>query len=740
MNKKNKEFLSWFSIFLFLAIAATLISSSSTANAATRNLSQNIDTVSTTTCVNFLNLPAGSSVEGLGTVSESLNIKSSTGNAQVLEENASPFAYRALDGVINGGMSIYGGFADADDVHEYQFSFAEGVTVSSFSLVMLDYGDYNPVGATEHTVSLNAFDQAGGLLATDVLSFTSDGQISEEDDLWISGDATADNGQPGHYTFFVNGERIHHLDISYTSDLGQGATDPFHGISLLCYELTPPDIPTNTICAEFVALEPGSSVEGLGTVHPLLNINSSTGQAVALTENQPPAAYRALNGITNFGMGSIGGFVDAAQEHDYDFSFAPDVTVSSFSLQMLDYGDYNPVGAVEHEVSLIAYDSVNAVVDVDTISFTSDGFISPEDDLWTEADATAQVGQIGNYTFLVEGQDITRVEIEYNSDLGDGATDPLHGIAILCFEPEIEPPDPPQGSICADFASLPSGTSVEGLGTLHPDLNISSSTGNAVALVEDGDPFAYRSLNGTNNFGMGPLGGFGDADRVHDYVFTFSPDFTVSEFTLRMLDYGDYNPVGATEHAIDLVAYDNDGDVVDVDSNFFNSDGHISPEDTLWFTADSSAPYGNPGNIAYTVSGTGITQIELELNSELGEGATDPLFGLAVLCFVPEEPELDPPTAVLDLLRTKTTPEIGGMFEVSYSCSNTAPNLVSAEINGYAVEDGQLIGLVIREPESVRIRNGLPFIIFAPEFSFDVTCADDLGNEVSTSIAPQFTP
>jgi hypothetical protein len=130
----------------------------------------------------------------------------------------------------------------------------------------------------------------------------------------------------------------------------------------------------------------------------------------------------------------------------------------------------------------------------------------------------------------------------------------------------------------------------------------------------------------------------------------------------------------------------------------------------------------------------------LAYSSNLGDGATDPLHGLAVLCFVPENvtPELDPPTAELTLIRPKTAPAIGGKFLVEYACSETAPNLVSATINGYDVVSGQQVSLVVSEKPSARIVNDLLVWLFAPEFSLDVTCADGNGNEVSTSIMPEF--
>ncbi|MCA9947794.1 MAG: hypothetical protein KC449_30140, partial [Anaerolineales bacterium] len=182
------------------------------------------------------------------------------------------------------------------------------------------------------------------------------------------------------------------------------------------------------------------------------------------------------------------------------------------------------------------------------------------------------------------------------------------------------------------------------------------------------------------------------------------------------------------------------GDVVATDTLSFTSDGVLVPNEGLWITGDASAAVGQPGNYFFVVEGAGITSLELQFSSDLGEGPSDTRFGFSILCFQPESddsPELDPPTAVLNLIRPKTSPEIGGKFLVEYACSETAPNLVSATINGYDVIDGQQVNLVIREEESPRIVDDVLVWLFAPEFSFDVTCADDNGNQVSTTVIPE---
>jgi len=133
----------------------------------------------------------------------------------------------------------------------------------------------------------------------------------------------------------------------------------------------------------------------------------------------------------------------------------------------------------------------------------------------------------------------------------------------------------PAASTCVDFSSLAPGASVEGLGAINPVLSISTSSGNAVSIVSGTNPSAYGAPNDTlvQNNGIGDLAGFFDTSRIHDYVFTFAPDTTVKYFSVTMLDFGDFNSIGATEHNVSLVALNADNEIVATDSLFFTSDG-----------------------------------------------------------------------------------------------------------------------------------------------------------------------
>ena len=618
-----------------------------------------------TGCLDLHSVQPGTSVEGLNTVMENLDIHS-TGNAIVLAEGIAPRAYGAPNGndsIINGNISSVGGFVDLEQLHEYSFTFTPGISIDYFSIQLLDFGDFNPDLALEHHVSLVAFDSSGQQIDIDTLSFTSDGQKiprgGSAGDLWVTGDAsTAQPGEPGNYSFSVSGSGITLVDLQFSSNLGIGATDPLFALSVLCFSKDNPSVPSNVDCVDFTQIPVGMSVEGLGTVNPDLNIGTS-GSAVSLAHAIDPKAWGAPNGsdtIINNGLDpDVGGFSDVDQLHEYSFSFAPDVLVNYFSVQMLDFGDFNPDKATEHQIDLVAYDGNNQVIDQDNLFFTSDGQRIPRGgsagDLWLTGDAiTAKQGEPGNYTFAIAKEDIARLELRFSSNLGDGATDPLFGLTALCFAIE-EPPLPP-AEICVDFNILPPGSSVEGLGTINPYLNISSS-GNVVALAESINPKAYGAPNGQNQLTNGGidtlLAGFTDIEQQHDYAFSFAPDVTVDNFSVKMLDFGDFNPNEATEHQVSLVAYDKNNQIVDQDTLFFTSDGQKIPHGgsagDLWLTGDAiTALPGEPGNYTFDVAGSNIYQLELQFSSNLGVGATDPLFGFSVLCFEPENdiPPLPP--------------------------------------------------------------------------------------------------
>src|SRR5689334_3499765 len=152
------------------------------------------------------------------------------------------------------------------------------------------------------------------------------------------------------------------------------------------------------------------------------------------------------------------------------------------------------------------------------------------------------------------------------------------------------------------FESFSAGTSVEGLGAIHPDLNItgvawpympasSCAAGSAKVIVTgSSSPYsAYSTSSSVINGCLVGTHGFADSsDCVLDYDFTFKPGMTVSCFSLRLLDYGDYFPFGGLTHQVFLTAYDADGNVVN--QAVLTVKGGVSA------TGDACATEGDPGD------------------------------------------------------------------------------------------------------------------------------------------------
>jgi hypothetical protein len=93
------------------------------------------------------------------------------------------------------------------------------------------------------------------------------------------------------------------------------------------------------------------------------------------------------------------------------------VSVSRFSLHMLDYGDYNPSNSPTHLVTMTAYNGSNAVVAQQVLDFTSLNLQSPEyGNLLEAGDAIDAVpGEPGNWTWNVTGTGIVRVVLEFGA-------------------------------------------------------------------------------------------------------------------------------------------------------------------------------------------------------------------------------------------------------------------------------------------------------------------------------------
>lgn len=179
---------------------------------------------------------------------------------------------------------------------------------------------------------------------------------------------------------------------------------------------------------DFSAFAAGDSVEGAGTVNSLLTITSSVGNGVALFSGQSPAAYIAgPSNIPNGGISSTGGFatfggtIGNNQLQDFVFTFASGVTADSFSVRVLDYGDFNTGNATQHTFGIKAFDGFNQLVATDSFFYTSDNSVNPTSgsagNLSQTGDALLSSGASpGNILFTVVGSGIARVEMFYIHD------------------------------------------------------------------------------------------------------------------------------------------------------------------------------------------------------------------------------------------------------------------------------------------------------------------------------------
>jgi len=197
--------------------------------------------------------------------------------------------------------------------------------------------------------------------------------------------------------------------------------------------------------------------------------------------------------------------------------------------------------------------------------------------------------------------------------------------------------------ICADFTKVEEGNSVEGFGKVAEHLNIDATVGEAKKIEEYGTAGAYGAPNAACNKtpilngGLDPVyDGFSDlaakdAKSAHSYDFWF--DAPITEFSLRMLDFGDYNPTRATTHHAEMKpSYLGVYGTSEILS--YNSDGLVNPKisdygNLTCGTGDAKdAISGEPGNYTWQVSAEGIDKVELVFGT-----GHDPNIGFDTLCF-----------------------------------------------------------------------------------------------------------
>jgi hypothetical protein len=182
----------------------------------------------------------GRSVVGLGLLPErpDLFIHDSGGNDVVeIVVGESPAAYGANipspnypnaclldDGAGIADVGAPGQGATSKN-HAYTFTFAAGVSVGRFSIVLLDWGDFLPFGENpDHRseVTVRGYDAVGEVVDSETLGFTTsnaakNGRITPEfGNLTVSGDAcTARWGEPGRHEFVVTGPGIVRVELRF---------------------------------------------------------------------------------------------------------------------------------------------------------------------------------------------------------------------------------------------------------------------------------------------------------------------------------------------------------------------------------------------------------------------------------------------------------------------------------------------------------------------------------------------
>lgn len=219
---------------------------------------------------------------------------------------------------------------------------------------------------------------------------------------------------------------------------------------------------------------------------------------------------------------------------------------------------------------------------------------------------------------------------------------------------DIVPAEPGE-SYCIDFNNYAQGQSAEIPNAIYPGLTISTSGGLGVVAYQGGIISTYISTNKDKT----PLGcldvGLLDArkkvNRDNQFTFEFTED-PVSNFSLKLADYGDYNPGKATSHYAALVAYDAFGrEIMRDEISHTTKKPTPAPtpaqrslnlstnRKTLGAAGDYClAQEGEPGNYTFTVRGDAIAKVELVFENNSGgiyggARSSDPNIAIAAICF-----------------------------------------------------------------------------------------------------------
>ncbi len=199
------------------------------------------------------------------------------------------------------------------------------------------------------------------------------------------------------------------------------------------------------------------------------------------------------------------------------------------------------------------------------------------------------------------------------------------------------------------FAALNTCASVEGLGTVDSRLNIHTSDGGGVVIRATQDActaFASNDFGPSSliNGHLDPGGGFADvASSRNDFTFTFANGYSPMGFSLRILDFSDYNPTNATAATVKLEAFDALNTSIASQTLSYPGSG----------SGDATDGAGSLGNFTFSLTADGIAKVALTFTNN-GNGdqsrSMDPYIGFdnLDLTFAPE-PSTILPVAIVAL-------------------------------------------------------------------------------------------
>lgn len=177
---------------------------------------------------------------------------------------------------------------------------------------------------------------------------------------------------------------------------------------------------------DFESMATGASVTGADAVSPLLTI---TGTGMQVVEDQAAIGIVVFN--SNSGDNFLPGintksFGTGDSSKDLRIDFDPDIVVSSFEIQLFDYGDYFPPFTGSGVATLKAYDSGDTELDSDSVARTQNAIYD-----------AAYAGNSGD-TLQVSDADIAYVTLEFTSVVDPGIS--FDNIEI-CYTNRCPDPD-----------------------------------------------------------------------------------------------------------------------------------------------------------------------------------------------------------------------------------------------------------------------------------------------------------